>query len=65
MGKFYWKQIGKLVTRSHFWFVRGGESESRMLQRLRGQKREYRDQLRKARDRVYPLVDDLLSLQKP
>lgn len=63
-GKRYSKLIGKLVRRSPPWFVIAtGESERLRLQQL-DQEREYRDQLRRARDQVYALVEELLRFQK-
>lgn len=65
MGRYYSKRIGKRVKRSQWWWIIDPRRPELFRSQQLDQEREYRDKLRKERDKVYALVDDLLSLQKP
>ena len=66
MGAFYSSRLKELIKRTPLfaWAVGApGESERLRLQQLSHEK-EYREQLRKVRDRVYVLVVELLRFQR-
>ena len=65
MGAFYGKKINALTKRpSPMYPISIGGYDPEYEARIRRHDQEYRDQLRKARDRVYTLAVELLRYQK-